>query len=60
MCSPSYTAPHEVEGVVSLPKIPSLRGPREETPTENYFSFHLKLNAALICFAEVNLRRRNR
>ena len=35
----------------------NLRGPRKETPTANDLSFHLELNAALIRFAEVNLRR---
>ena len=37
-----------------------LRGPRKETLTANYLSFHLELNATLIRYAGVNLRRRKR
>ena len=29
-----------------------MRGPRKETPTADYLSFHLELNAALIPYAE--------
>ena len=36
----------------------NLRGPRKATSTANYLRFHLELNAALLCDAEVNLRRR--
>ena len=36
------------------------RGLRKETTMANYLSFHLELNAALIRYAEVNLRRRKR
>ena len=48
---------------VSLPQqnkngnYPNLCGLRNETPTVNYVSFHLELNAALICYAAVNLWR---
>ena len=38
----------------------NLRGPRKEIPTADYLSFHLELNAALIRYAEVNLRRHKR
>ena len=34
---------------------PNLRDLRNETPTVNNVSFHLELNAALICYAAVNL-----
>ena len=37
-----------------------MRGPREETSAASYLSSYLKLNAALISYAEVNLRRRKR
>ena len=35
----------------------NLRGLRNETTTVNYVSFHLELNAALICYDAVNLWR---
>ena len=38
----------------------NLRVPRKETPTADYLSFHLKLNAALVRYAEVNLQRHKR
>ena len=37
-----------------------MRGPRKETSTASYLSSYLKLNAALLSYAEVNLRRRKR
>ena len=37
-----------------------MRGPGKETPTASYLSSYLELNAALISYAEVNLRRRKR